>query len=198
MLLQTSQRGFTLSELIVVVALISLFTIMVLLGAQDDQKEVELTNIGHEAALLVRSAQTMGSNGRLHEGDVVPYGVRISPQSREMELYIDMDTSLNHTSVDIEFDSFIPANKNVTVSSFCVEKQRGGDCISYEGVNDRLDIVYKRPDIRPYISVFQIQPDGTEDKAGSRYYRAMVILRHGSGVESSVIIESTGSIYVED
>jgi prepilin-type N-terminal cleavage/methylation domain-containing protein len=74
--LNTEPRGFTLMEMIVVLAIISIITAVVLSGNSQFDKSLTITDTAYTVALSVRQAQSYGLSSRTYSGSTnAAYGV---------------------------------------------------------------------------------------------------------------------------
>lgn len=78
-LLYLKQRGFTVVELIVVIAIISILTAVVLNGQKDFNRSLTITDSAYTIALSLREAQTFGLSSRaVGAVNNAGYGARFS------------------------------------------------------------------------------------------------------------------------
>ena len=192
-----------------VVAIITLFLTVVLIKRSTFENGINLENVAYEAILSIRSAQMMGSNGRIPAGESrsVPYGVRVVPNSSDIKVFVDENQDLKYDTAPSPSDKFIeqysiPKNKG-TFSRFCVTDQFGGvetgaglKCSNTSGNNyTALDMVFTRPDVTPYFSVYKGSNGST--LVGSNYKEAVIYMKSTEGIEQGIIIVSQGLIYVQ-
>lgn len=81
-------RGFSLTELIVVLGIIGLLTVVVLTSQHSFNKTITLVNTTYDIALSLRSAQVFGLGSRATAAGVVntPYGIHI--EGTESNTYV--------------------------------------------------------------------------------------------------------------
>jgi prepilin-type N-terminal cleavage/methylation domain-containing protein len=190
--------GFTLPEVIIVSVIILFILSVTLPNRASYEGGTELKNIAYELALTVRSAQTMGSNGRILPGGTkpVPHGVHVTPGSQALEVFADTNASLSYDSGESIIETYTVPAQRVTISRFCVTDQLNTVTCS----NDigapyvSLDISFTRPNVTPYFRVFKTG----NVLVGSNYRKAVIYIQSDSGPEQGIVIVSQGLIYIQD
>jgi prepilin-type N-terminal cleavage/methylation domain-containing protein len=111
-LLTTRPRGFTLVEMIVVLALISIITAIVLNGNGNFDKTITLTDTAFTVALSVREAQSFGLSSRTYNGATnAAYGVHIGPApASSYVLFADVYPNPNSLLVGSPADALCPGH----------------------------------------------------------------------------------------
>lgn len=201
MIIQGGQKGFTIVEMIVVVAIIGVLLSTYLLNRQGGIDTVELDSAAYEAALVMRTAQTMGSNGRVHidaahpDGHVVPYGIYIVPNTQSFLVFADEDISLSYTSGEDTVGMYNTPTQKVRIGKFCVSDQEGNtpECSDEKGYVS-LHIAYARPDVTPFFSVYR----SGNNLVGKNYKQAIIYLVSDAGDEQGIVVDAEGLIYVKD
>jgi len=152
------QRGFTVLEMIVVVGIIGVILGVVVLNRGDLQGKTEVKNIAYEIALVMRTTQTLGSNGKVFVplGEPIPYGMHIVPNSTNLVVFADEDASLTYDIGEATVQEYDIAARNVVIDRFCVVEQSNNKECSDEPSNKytALDISFARPDVTPFFRVF--------------------------------------------
>ena len=172
-------NGFTLIELLVVLAIIIVITAITLTGQSSFNRTLILSNTAYDIALTLRSAETYGlgvrgSNAETfgQPGGNAGYGVDFQAAlPTAFILFVDSypaaSTSSCHPTSDASVPNAQPGNcaydanagekislytlgNQITVSSFCAKAAGAWSC-STNSLSS-LDIVFSRPNARPFIS----------------------------------------------
>ncbi|MCX6787707.1 MAG: type II secretion system protein [Candidatus Kaiserbacteria bacterium] len=169
--------GFTLTELMVVLAIIVTITTVTLSSQSSFNKTIILANTAYDIALSLRSAETYGLAGRAVNGVTsAGYGLnfqKISPGS--FTLFADTSPGPNASnchglpaagasapdakSGNCTYDpgekvmDYVLGN-NIIVSDFCAYSFGGWSCAYAQGGGlSSLDIVFARPNPDPFINI---------------------------------------------
>jgi prepilin-type N-terminal cleavage/methylation domain-containing protein len=96
----TRERGFSLIELVVVMALLSIITALVVSSGRGSQQPLRLVNNAYEVALLIREAQVSASSvlGGSSIAFNAPIVVRVEPDSNQMDMFVDNN---DNGSIDV-------------------------------------------------------------------------------------------------
>lgn len=90
----TALRGFTLVEMIVVLAIIVIITTIAVTGQQNFDKTLTITDSAYTIALTLREAQVFGLSSRLYNSVTnAGYGVHFSPLSTSHVLFADINNT---------------------------------------------------------------------------------------------------------
>ncbi len=172
-----SHNGFTLIELMVVMAIIAVVLAVVLTSQSSFNKTITLANTAYDVALTIRYAETYGLGSRaVGTMTNAGYGVHFqNAPSKSFTLFSDKypsvgQSGLCHTpppndptgpdarSGNCVFDASqnegvtdYTLGNNITISDFCSYSSGGWSCAS--GGLSSLDIVFVRPNASPFMSV---------------------------------------------
>ncbi|HEX8946811.1 MAG TPA: prepilin-type N-terminal cleavage/methylation domain-containing protein [Candidatus Paceibacterota bacterium] len=161
----TTQKGFTLAELLVVVAIIGVILAITVTGQNKFGSTALLTSTAYDMALSVRQAQVYGVSGR--SGTSAGYGVDFQMSApTTYRLFLDSypasvtachpanpnepsDTPSTKTGdcVYTTSDSVVgeaQINNGIAITDFCTYKSGASSCAS-GGTISQLDISFVRP-----------------------------------------------------
>ncbi|MDP1707303.1 MAG: type II secretion system protein [bacterium] len=181
-------RGFTLVELMVVLAIIVIISTVVLTSQTSFNKTLILANTAYDIALTIRSTQSFGIGSRAILGTTnVGHGVHFQ-RGGSFILFADTSPSASCGRPDCSpgdyvygaGDTFLQTyelNNGMTISNFCVD----GLC-TYSS----LDVVFLRPNPDAFISV-----DGS---TFTNYAKACLIVTSPQGGEKYVSVSKSGQI----
>ncbi|MFZ2501012.1 MAG: type II secretion system protein [Minisyncoccia bacterium] len=205
----TVSAGFTLVELLVVLAIITSITAVVFSSQSTFNKTLILANTAYDVALSLRSVETHGIGGRAISVYPTGYGIHLdhgAPGS--FILFADVYplpslASVCHPTTDMSAPDAQPGNckydssngewvsattlgNNITISDFCAypPAPQGKLCTNLGNLTS-LDIVFARPNPDPLIS-----PNGTFI-AGTT---ACLTLSSAQGGSRSVSVLASGQI----
>lgn len=183
-------RGFTLTEIIVVVGIIALFSILVLVNHRDFGQNIAISNAAHEVALKIREMQVYGTSVKAQELDPTSFDHAYGARLRET------DGSVFNTCVDLNDNGAcnIPDER-------LEELELGGgieigEICAFQGGSEDCDVVsvhvtFLRPDPDASIRVYH--------SGGSpNYYADSVTIQLVSkvGLERTVTVNNAGQISV--
>ncbi len=197
------KKGFTLIELMVVLAIVAVVTSIVLNNQSSFNKTLVLANTAYDIALTLRSAQTYGLGSRgVGAAANVGYGVHFVRGSADsFTFFADTAGGVSCAGatpdckpgdhVYTEGDTTVQAYKlgnGMTVSDICAYSLGSWSCAS-EGLTS-LDIVFSRPNPDPFMS-----KDGSysEDPA-FRVTAACLVISSPQGSSQYVSVGSSGQI----
>lgn len=150
------QRGFSLVELIVVVAIFIVLTSVILFNQNKFSSDVAVGNLAYDIALQIRKAQVYGllvredmsSGGGFNNG----YGINFMTRS-DGEIYFILFTDVNNNGVfDSSIDETISTfniEQGNTIADICTDSSTDPErCFSSNGGLNitYASIVFKRPD----------------------------------------------------
>lgn len=168
-----SARGFTLVEMLVVLAIITIVTSIVLFGQGTFNRSISLTDTAYTVALSIREAQSLGLSSRIFSGvQNAGYGTHFARGSNSYIMFVDTQKPASNpapatclvssgstpdtkpgnclydsiTSPDAIFQT-ATIGKGFTIKRFCGTLSSGGTkvCSDDSTPIDTLDIVYVRP-----------------------------------------------------
>ena len=170
------RNGFTLVELIVVMAIIAVVLTIVLTSQSSFNKTLTLANTAYDVALTIRYAETYGLGSRaIGTMTNAGYGIHFQNTSpKSFTLFADKYPSVGQSGLchappvnDPVGPDARPGNciydvsqnekvtdytlgNNITISDFCSYSSGSWSCAS--GGLDSLDIVFVRPNASPFMS----------------------------------------------
>lgn len=176
----TPTRGFTLVEMMVVLAIITIITTVALLGQSSFNRSMVLTDTAYTIAFSIREAQSLGISSRTFAGTQdAGYGLHFAHLSpTTYKLFADTypiapgDTQYplicpGHSNVvatnpeakpgdciqtlESEVVRTYSLNNGFRISGFC-GRQSSGDQLCNGSSMDALDIVYLRPNTQSVIT----------------------------------------------
>jgi prepilin-type N-terminal cleavage/methylation domain-containing protein len=188
-------RGFTLVELLVVLAIITTLSGIVLSSQSTFNKTLVLSNTAYDIALTLRSAETYGLSSRASGSTAnAGYGAHFqiaTPGS--FVFFADTSPAVScetpdckpgdhfYSGADTLVQTYVLGN-NIKISDFCAQNV-SWSCAS-TGALSSLDIVFARPNPEAYIT-----------SGGSSYTKACLVIWSPQGdTEKYVSINSSGQI----
>lgn len=192
------QAGFTLIELIVVTAILTLVTSLVLVNNNRFGGRILLENLAYDVALTVREAQVYGISVRqFGSGNfAVGYGVHFTrgtegDPATTFVLFADavIENGI-YDAGEIVGDTYV-MERGFHVADLCARP--AGAASEVCGLSS-LDMLFRRPEPDAYISA-----NGSSGIANpaSLQERGRIILRSPREDQVSVVVEATGQISVE-
>ena len=178
---KSSERAFTLVELLVSVAIFTLITTVAVFNNAQFNGNVILTNLAYEVALSVRQAQVYGTTVKQSSSNTFDAGYGINFDTVTPAAYIlfeDKPTPDKTYNAGEAIETYI-LRKGNTISK--IGLSNGGPCSSSTSV----DISFIRPN-----------PDAFIRKDGTFYTKAEICVSSPGGNKRKVVIESTGQISV--
>jgi prepilin-type N-terminal cleavage/methylation domain-containing protein len=217
---RNTERGFTLIEMLVSLAIFVIVTGLVVGRYSNYNSGILLTNLAYEVALSVRQSQNNALNVREYNGPLgatfnAGYGVHFDMADSKMyRLFADMPTDTNNpstgnrhycptTSCDGEVDPIITAfaiNRGSYIKRICVEED-GGVTTTCSPSITRLDVVFIRPSPEAIIATTDSGGSFRENVDASsgtyaNYTSAEIVIAAPDGKEKRVVIKKTGQIAI--
>jgi len=184
--------GFTLIELMVSMAIITIITSVVLVNHNRFNGTIFLGNLAYDVALSVREAQIYGLSVREFGGSFnIGYGVHFDVATpKSFFIFADIDRNQRYTASTDSVVETLTVTRGNSISKFCattfgispVEK-----CTDSSAPLGTLDIAFNRPNPEAVIT----------DNLGIGYTSAKIIVSSDEGDTRSVVIEGTGQISVQ-
>jgi prepilin-type N-terminal cleavage/methylation domain-containing protein len=203
----TYSRGFTLTELLAVFAIISTLSMVVLSSQSHFNKSLLLTNTAYDIALTLRATQTFGLGSRVLGGvgsQNAGHGVHFSSASATAFVqFIDvLPVVEDGASPDVKpGDGVYEVSEQVTthnlqngiiIQNMCALAlpQNQWRCITGtpSSINS-IDIVFSRPNADP-----SIRRDGSKVQEASE---ACITIASPQGGERSILVTASGQMRVE-
>lgn len=161
------KKGFTIIEMLIVVAIFAVVATILLFNYRDFSNNVSVRNLAEEIGLSVRKAQSYatsvhsiaGTNGAM--SDMFPaYGVSFSVNSSGSQLYDPTVTSFA-LFADVSPNSNTVTNNLYDNNGTCGNPQTGQECVESLGLTDLDTVVSLCTDVPSANSCFTPQGGGT-------------------------------------
>ncbi len=124
----TAPRGFTLVELIVVLAILSVLTVVAITGQGQFDRSILLTDTAYTVALSVRQAQTLGISSRTYATTTpisnTGYGIHFGPASGSNKSQYTLFADTNPAEPGSTLGGLCPGHTQPVTSPL----SRPGDC----------------------------------------------------------------------
>ncbi len=206
-----THKGFSLVELLLVVAIFMIMTTVVVFNQNRFSSDISISNIAYQIALQIRQAQVYGTLVRDSGGiEGVPtdfdlgYGVNFFLDGEAISFSIFADTDIGgsnpngvlgngyYTSNDVRISTFNLSEGN-TITNVCVYgtnvycmRPSGGAV----GVVDQVDLVFRRPDPDALITA---NSDGSFSGAT---YTEIILTSALRDKQKKITVRNTGQISV--
>ncbi len=199
-------KGFTLIELMVVLAIVAVVTSIVLNNQSSFNKTLVLANTAYDIALTLRSAQTYGLGSRgVGAAANVGYGVHfVRGDADSFTFFADTAGGAScagatpdckpgdhvYTDADTVVQAYALGN-GMTVSDLCAYSLGSWSCAYAEGGGlASLDIVFSRPNPDPFMS-----KDGSYPEDPTfRVTTACLVISSPQGSAHYISVGSSGQI----
>lgn len=195
----SKKTGFTIIELIVSIAIISLILTVVLFNSRDLSGNLALSGVSQEISLLIRQAQAYGVSVKESSAGLSQfnygYGVFFDTS------YPDRVIVYNDTNSDGLYSGGVNCNagsecveimtlkNNITISQLC---SNSGGTIRCSAIR-QLYINFIRPNPEPIIKA--INPGGVEVYGGS--FDGRIVLTNPYNKIKTIIVDTIGKISVQ-
>lgn len=184
---RTTEAGFTLTELLVVMGIMIVITTLVLARYSQFNGTVLLRNLAYDVALSFREAQVYGISGRSESGAFTyRYGVYMSSSApTQYILFADRNDNLAYDSNEVV--KAYTMRSGYGLSEICAHRTDGVNRCASAGTITSLTVMFKRP-----------EPDATirTNLTAETYTDATVTLVSAAGATRSVTVTSTGQIAI--
>jgi prepilin-type N-terminal cleavage/methylation domain-containing protein len=209
------QRGFTLMELLVVVAIIIVISALMLASTNKFGGESQLQNLAYDIALSVREAQVYGISvqrvGTSGTNFNAGYGMHFDMANyTTYNLFADVaqdglyQVTYMTTPEDVQPSPY-SIGQGFYISKLCATPISTGTeiCTGSSPTSvTRLDILFIRPEPDAYISINGLPPltfDSNNNViGGSQYSQARIVVGSPRGDFMSVVISTNGQITVNN
>jgi len=205
---KTPNGGFSLIELMVVLAISTMVSVIAIVGSSRFNGTVLLTNLAYEIAFSIREAQSFGLNVREFQPGTesatfnAGYGVHFfkdysngAPNTADYITFADLVVSAGAGDFTYdgdenggpEFVAKYTTKKGNFIEKFCGIKSNNEEkCSNESGGLAYLDIVFLRPD-----------PDATfTSNTGVLFRAAKIYVKSPQGGIKAVKVENTGQVTV--
>jgi len=182
------QKGFTLVELLVVIAVISLLTAVTLPNYREGSRQLALDRATHKLAQDIRRAQEMAMSMQQIAGNPEGYGIYFSkvPSGGNYDVYLYADFSGNEQyGSGEEIETIYKEDQGIYLENGIIIKD-----INAEGANpDKISFNFQSPD-----PIVKLRTDSAVD------YSTVTVtlsLKNDNNITKKVIINGAGLIYAE-
>lgn len=197
-------KGFSLIELMVVVAIFAIISGVVLYDYGKFSSNLVVTNLAYEAALAVRQAQVYGISVKQTKASLgtntknfnSSYGVSFTKGSPDFYLFADADNNKRFETSEIE-DHF-SLNGSNKIDKFCIFKIDAFYCSDGANELDSITIIFTRPSPNAFIRGFQLSGSGIVSDPNNIFNSAEIIFSSGRGDKKArMTVTNTGQISVD-
>lgn len=192
-------RGFTLTELVVVIAIMTLLTSVFILQQQRFESSTLLRSLAYSIALSIREAQTYGISVKSFGGNFPAYGVYFEPATYPKDYFLFADVNDNGKyDPGTEYVEKYTLLGSHTITDICgtLSGNPTPQCYSTNFI-DWVAITFRRPELDACIATGE---GANEDVCGtdntSQYSQAYIQISGPGGVTRSVVVTPSGQISV--
>lgn len=186
---QTFKKGFTILELIIVIAIMSIITAIILFNSRGLNSSILVSNTAYEISLMIREAQVYGLGVRATENTPIGFGYSQG---------IHFDSSVANANTVILFSDkdnngqYSGATEDI--QTYTINKDRAGSILSLcTGVScttvGTADILFRRPNPE---AIFYVTPVSVATSVVIN-----IGFAPGSGDCRSIIIQKSGSVQID-
>ena len=193
-------RGFTIIEMIVVIAIIAVVTTLVLFNNARLNSNILVSNAAYEIGLIVRESQVAGLGVKSStDGEFTSsHGVHIEMSTPDtVTMFADINDNGVYDAADGEMTQQYVMNnsRSGTIIGLCTSDTLSPITSIYcTDINTKasLDVVFKRPNPEAFFKTRLTATDGAVDYVGS------VVINVGfvDDICRSVIIQKTGAVEI--
>lgn len=194
------KKGFTLIEMIVVIAIISIVTVLVLANNAKLNSSILVSNTAYEIGLIVRESQVagLGVSATVDDTFSSSHGVHLDiANPKTIILFADKNNNGIYDAVDNELtqEYNITNSRAGSIIGFCKENLLSTTTTSYCNISSgeqTADIVFARPNPEALFKIQHQIGDNSEEYVGA----LVISVGFQDDVCRSVVIEKTGSVEI--
>lgn len=188
----STQKGFTLVELLVSVSIFVFMTAFLVFKYGTFNHSVIVTNTAYDIALTIRNAQSYGLNVKASK-DTNPATIFSHGFGAHFQKSAVANGEFYFFS-DLDNDGLLtPATEKITISTIkkgIIVDSILASCGGPEASYNSLDVVFVRPDPDAIIRV--------NGSATPRCQTAKIIIKAPDGATKTIVVRSTGQIAIEN
>ncbi len=174
---KNNSKGFTLIETIVVVAVISILSIVMLANHQGSQKQQSVQRAAHQLAGDIRRAQNMAMASVEHEGAIPDgYGIHVIKNKNSYILFADTNNNQKRNGAGDEDIESIIFSSDVEISNI------------KPAPSAQADIFFEPPDPTTYIN--------GDSSAGE--YTTITLIFPGTSYCKEITVKTSGQIEIDN
>lgn len=185
-----TERGFSLTELLVAISILATISIIVLANHTRFNGTVLLGSLAYDIALSVREAQVFGVSVRQYDaGFKLGYGV-LFEDATSYSLFADTNSNKVYDDNDVVIRAY-GLQRGFRIQQFCGIDTLGTPTCSNDSLNPitHLAIVFLRPDPDAFMS---------SSILAEEYSRGTITIVSPGGDTRTVEVASTGQISVQN
>ena len=191
-------RGFTLIEMMVVIAIFFIITGVLLVNVPDFRDKTSVDLVAQDIAVTIRTAQVFGVGNKAVNDQIVPYGVNFTVgQGNGFILFADLpDEGGNSNHKYDPSQGCGGVNECQTaylLNGFSVDSIKGYNNDEVTEIN-KINILFTKPRLSPY---FCAETDGVCDSLPNVSRVEIVIKANRGSKYKKVVVYANGQIAVE-